>query len=458
MNAPVPRRPATWGEHLAAAGLLLAMALLFFAPTLAQGLVLAPGDGVAQYFPQRVIAAEAYRQGEIPFWNPYNFSGMPLLGAIQGGVLYPGNMPFLFLPPVLAMNVATVLAYWVAGVGTFAFGRAVGMTRVGAFAAALTFMLGGYMTVHVMHLTITHAASLLPFLLLAVERFRQTLATRFAVLGAVLVGLQILAGHPQMTAYSLILTGAYALYRAFGHARPLRFLGTLALMVAFGVGLSLMQLLPTLELIQASQRQAISFERLVWYSLPPLGLPTLVFPYLFGSRFPMGPLDTPFWGQPDWQYWTQSYVGLAPILLALVALGAARRLSQVRFWTAAAVLALLLTLGHHTPLYTLWGQLPVVNSMPYPHRHNLEFTFAMGMLAGFGLTALADGAARARVALAALAVAMLAVVGAVFAFSPSFIARTQPLLPAGIDLTKALSPTHPTFWLPLLLLAALAIL
>ena len=79
---PPPPGPGTPSLARVAAALTL-LAGLFFAPALLGGRVLAPpGDGVLYYYPMRVHVAEVLRQGDLPLWNPYVFSGFPLLAIV----------------------------------------------------------------------------------------------------------------------------------------------------------------------------------------------------------------------------------------------------------------------------------------------------------------------------------------------------------------------------------------
>ena len=61
--------------------LLAALPALALAPAVAEGRLLAPGDGTALHYPLRVEAWDAWRHGELPSWNPGVFSGVPLLAG-----------------------------------------------------------------------------------------------------------------------------------------------------------------------------------------------------------------------------------------------------------------------------------------------------------------------------------------------------------------------------------------
>lgn len=434
---------------------LLALVLAFFGPSVAAGLLLAPGDGLGYYFPIRVAAAEAWRAGELPFWNPYAFGGTPLMASLQGGVFYPGNWFFALLPPVAAMNATVIAAYAVAGGAMYAFTRAVERTRLAAFLAALAFMGGGYMVAHLEHVTMLQAGGLVCALLWAVEKLRATGKTRYAIAFACLLGLQVLAGYPQTVVQGMLIVGPYALWRAWsveGARRKLALVASLAGAGALGLGLAAMQLLPTADLLAESQRQAMPYSELISHSLPPAQLLTLFFPYLFGG-FPSGLFPTPYWGAGPWLNELTGYMGLGTLLLAVAAIFGWRKEPAIRFWAIIAVFALLLALGGFTPLYKLWAQLPLLKIMRVPGRHLLELNLALAVLAAYGLDGLvrAADAERRRMAIAAwtlVGLPVLAVLVGVAVAGGKVAAKLQPYMPPGTDLHAALRLDQAAFWLP----------
>src|SRR5262245_18345106 len=72
------------------------------------------------FFPKFVLASAELARGELPLWNPYDFSGMPLLGAGQPAALYPPRVVlFGVLPPVWALHSLMVVQHIDLGLGTF---------------------------------------------------------------------------------------------------------------------------------------------------------------------------------------------------------------------------------------------------------------------------------------------------------------------------------------------------
>ena len=97
------------------------------------------------FIPPRILWVDAIRGGVFPLWNPYYYSGIPLLAALQPGVFYPPNILLLILPFDLAFNWIIIIHFFLSGVFTFLLLRELGASIVGALIGALIFMLGGYM-------------------------------------------------------------------------------------------------------------------------------------------------------------------------------------------------------------------------------------------------------------------------------------------------------------------------
>lgn len=430
---------------------LIVLLALLYGPTVLSGGLLATGDALGQYLPFRAIAAACYWNGEGAFWNPFNFSGLPMLAAFQGGVLYPGNLPFLFLPPQPAMNLTVLLAYFAAGAAVYLYARALELPRVAAFFAGSAFMLGGYMVAHFEHLTMLHAAALLPMLLWAVERHARTGRPGYAVALAPLLALQIFAGYPQTAIESLLTVGAYALWR---HWRAPRRLVPVGVALALGLGLAAVQLLPSAAMLQVSQRGQMSYAELVETSLPPRQIASLLFPFLFGAE-PSALFPTPYWGIGPWQNEITGYMGLLPLMLVVASLFGAAARPVTRFWAVAGALWLALATGGATPLYRIWAVLPVLRIVRVPGRHLLEVDLAIAILAACGLAWLLEAAdaprrKAARVALGLVAAGVLVGVAVIAAAGPSAARHWQSYMPAGVDLARVLTPVYPAVWVPVL--------
>src|SRR5262245_4934245 len=269
---------------------LFLIPLIYFYSAILGRVVLAPGDGWAQNFGVRALAAEILRDGHLPIWNPYIFAGMPLMASVYGGAFYPPNWLFAVLPAGMAMNVIVITSYHLALVGTYLYARRIGIERIGALLAGVAFTFGGFMINHLAHTSRIAAAAWLPWVLLAIEnlsnREKSAIPWKWIALGAMFIALQFFAGEPQMMVFTALVSAPCAIFaflRSPTRQAKRRFIFSAGLMVLCGILFCLVELLPARELLANSERNdpgPLFFDS---FSLPPWQIPAFVFPYFFGG-------------------------------------------------------------------------------------------------------------------------------------------------------------------------------
>ncbi len=385
-----------WPRIVVAATLFI-LPLVYFFPAVLGKVTLAPGDGWTQIFGIRILIGQMIVRGELPLWNPFIFAGMPLLASIQPGALYPPTWFFAVLSPQTAMNLLVLTTYHLALVGTYLYLRRIEAGRIGALIAAVTFAFGGYMIAHLGHTNRVNAAAWLPWILLAIEQLHRRASWRWVTMGSAFIALQLFAGDPQMTLYTVMVAGAYGLFTLLFRAPQagrLKFMAASAAMSVCGALLSMIQLLPEREMLRYGERAGIDYEYFSQFSFPPTQLFGLFFPYFFGGAA-LEPYRVEYWGR--WNLTeTCGYVGMAAWLLAMAAIFASRWNRKddndrlVWFWAICAVVALLLSFGVFLPfgIHKFLYRVPVYNLFRASGRHLMEFTLAIGVLAGLGATAL----------------------------------------------------------------------
>ncbi|MEP6718667.1 MAG: YfhO family protein [bacterium] len=380
-------------DYLAAAGVTLAPLCYFFRAVQGQR-VISPDDGIIFNIPLRVAAANIMRAGYLPLWNPYLFSGMPLHGAAQAGVLFPLNWSYLVFSAPVATNVMMLATYMLAALGAYLYARRSGSLLAGAVVTSLAWQWSSFLIAHIGHTNILQTAAMLPWILWAIDGYGMSESgdqrRRRGVLLAVLVAVQCFTGHQQTFAYSLLLAAAYALVmarrshgspgRKTGYYRSLGFLGA-------GILLAAVQIVPTFELLRNSTRSAVDYDYFTSFSLPPRFVLTLLAPFLMGGGD--GFLFRAHYVGPTFYAEYVAYVGVISLMLALLAL-LIRPDKLTKFWTIVVVVGLLLALGSYAPLglYKLIAFVPVLNLFRVPARHLMEVDFALAVLAGRGLSAL----------------------------------------------------------------------
>jgi uncharacterized membrane protein YfhO len=364
------------------------------------------GTPLLQFIPWRTFALSVLRQGYLPLWNPLVGMGAPLLANYQSALLYPPNLLLIMIDPAWGSTLLVMLHLILAGVGTALLARRLSTDRLGQCVAGLAFGLSGYLVARSGFFSINATAAWLPWVILAADRvvltlpatasWRQRVWTCIPL--TIVLALQWTAGHAQTAWYTLVLMGAWVLWRSLGGGW--RRLGIslvgVAAAGALAFALAAPQLLPTLEYLTQSYRaQALDPEFALTYSFWPWRFLGLLAPGAFGS-----PVAGDYWGYGN--FWEDAiYIGVLPLLLALVALvrGCLRRgphVSLARFLAAVGIVTIVLALGSHTPVFPwLFRAVPTFSLFQAPTRWMLLLDLCLALLAGVGASAWARVEGRA---------------------------------------------------------------
>ncbi len=389
-----------------APGLLAVFTLAFFW-RLVSGDVYMPADGgdLASFlFPTYSFIQQSLRQGVWPLWNPHLFGGTPFVAEVQSGILYPPHLLRFLLGPELRyadMQWLVLLHIWWAGTTTYLLGRGLKLGRWGALFAATAFMFSDLFIVHFGNLNLAAVASWLPLALWGVQRSLEH-SERGALRGAAVAGLALgvgsLAGHPQMTLYSLMAAAMWvgswlALTRSSTKTPWRRAIFTLVVMTGVTVGLMAPLLLPGFQFARLGERAEWRYAETVGYSLSPAQLIGLILPNFFGRSPAL-----------HWGLWPRVEAGYTGILTLLLA-GAGILLRRDRLtWllVGLAALSLAFSLGVYSIIHGwLTWLLPGLEQLRAPARFIFVFDLSLALLAGRGLQAmLKPGSEESRAALA----------------------------------------------------------
>jgi len=383
-------------------------ASVFFWPMVVAGRAPYWGDLLLYFYPIAHLAIGT-AGSPLVFWNPYIFGGTPLAANPQTFTFYPFRILFYLLPLDRAMTYLLVGHVVAAGAAMYLWLRRRLLGPLPAFLGGLVFMFSSYVVTHFFEVTMTLAVAWVPLALLGVDGLIRTGRLSRAVWAGLALGMPILAGHMQTWYIATLLCGVYGLGMVLvePHSRTPRALvgtgGLLVLMLLVSVGVGSVQLLPMLDLVARMFRPQDSFAFATQFSLTPRQLIRLVVPDFFGA-----PQGNDYWG--EWNYWELgSYVGIAPLVLTVVALAFSARRERLVLG-AISLLSLALALGAFSPFYRLaYIILPGLAAFRVPARFLLWFTVAAAALSAIGVEALAQGVSRARLLrwLALLAVSFL---------------------------------------------------
>ncbi len=363
-------------------------------PVLFTGKALYWGTQILQFVPWWTQAWRTLQGGELPLWNPLVGMGAPLLANYQSALLYPPTWIYFGLAaiwdvPGIAWGMALLVALHLAwsGLGMALLVRRLGWGELAQTVSGLAFGLSGYLVARSHFLSINSAVAWAPWVLLAAHEVATAERSKLWKL-ALVVGLQLLAGHAQITWYTLLLAAAWAGFWGFqvgNWAGVRRAAWRFTLAGGWAAALAAAQLLPTAEyLLNSARAGAVDYEFAMTYSFWPWRFLTLFAPNLFGN-----PAHGDFWGYAT--YWEDAaYVGLLGILLAMAGILQRGKSQEQRrlAWFAIGIIAVsfLLALGKNTPVFPwLYRNVPTFDMFQAPARWLIWAEVALALLAGLGV-------------------------------------------------------------------------
>jgi hypothetical protein len=397
------------------AGLTLFIAsVLFFYDLFGSRYLLTERDLAPYFIPPRFFWVESLKGLDFPLWNPYQFSGHPFLGNPQNATLYPLNGFFFLLPFDIAFNVVIVLHFFLAGLFTYIFLRALKTSSTGALISGLTFMLGGYLlSVHSL-LTILFSVIWTPMIMFFFWRAMGHPGVKNEILTALFMTLSFLGGGIEVVygnffVLSFLLIFSMFSCRSFAGDKSRRCLimirSFLATTFSFFI-LSAFQLLPFIELWMHSIRgQGITYHEATIWSFAPKDILLFFLPDVYGYFLDM----KKYWATQCWL--KTMYTGGLPFILSLIFFlaknvgeplrglplnghpqGAAPTTTQrdevkagKGLFLALMFSSLFLSLGQYNPLYPfVYQYVPFFNGIRYPVKFLYIFILCLAITAGLG--------------------------------------------------------------------------
>jgi len=327
-------------------------------------------DIITQIYPWRHLAISFWKQGQIPLWNPYTFSGNPLLANYQSAALSPFNILFFILPFADAWSILVLLQPLLASLFMYLFVRNLRVGKVGSLISSVSFMFCGFITAWMGYATLGYAILFLPYSLYCVEKYHETRKNIFLFLLSLTLPLAFFSGHFQTSLYFLIALFAYIIYK-FASTRNMHNTLYLILYTFFGILFIMPQVLPSIELYLGSFRSSFFQSG----GIPVEYLPSFLAPDFFGN-----PVTGNNWfgNYAEWN----AYVGILPIMLAIYSLLRIKK-PRVLFFFILGLLSLILAINNPISTFIQNLHLPVLSAGAI-NRIIILFSFSFAVLAGFG--------------------------------------------------------------------------
>ncbi|HQX48845.1 MAG TPA: hypothetical protein PLR25_03000 [Planctomycetaceae bacterium] len=405
MSPAASQRCVTTRDWLTAIVVGFALSLSVWRELLTGGGIVG-GDTYPYFFPQKQVMADGFAHGELPLWHDRTGLGYPLHAESQAGIFYPTNQILYRITDInTAYNISILIHYALAFVFAWRFCRSQTLSQPSALLAAMVFVYGWFPARLSLEWSIIGGVWF-PFCLWLTDRLVRRPSRSAVCLLALAFATHLLAGHFTLAFITQLCCLSYALLAAgqgvFAHADTVKSInriqaGTLVTAaIAVAICLAAVQLIPTLELRQLSQRDGSSsvFDP-AYGHMPPVYLSQLVASWWFWHSSEIVQsrqmLHYPFLmsGSDTNQVEAHLYVGLIPLSLILCLLQPIVRsrlkATHWKIWLILSGIAVIYAFGWLVPVTK---HLPGFGFFMGPGRYTIITTLGLAIISGLVLDAL----------------------------------------------------------------------
>ena len=352
-NRPFPIR-----EEAKYLFLLLGLVAALFVPNLILGVPALGKPFLAElafeYHPWKVFYRESLLAGYFPLWDPYDFSGQPLLAFSHTGFLYPLGLTYLLSFPA-ATTVSIMVHLLILSCSSYFLFREMGRSAPVSLIAGLSFSLSGYVFIFINMVMALQTFTWIPLLFLSALRLARTFKAGWWLSLVLSFGMSFTAGDNETLLYVIIFLLWSLAIMPVRDRKKAYLLVVLAL--SAGAMMSAALFLPLNELVHFSLRGQPVFEPT--YSMP---AKTYLVTSAFAATSLFLPLTTPGTGFNTVSFTYPIYVGFVIFLGFVMGLfsRSSRTKGIIAFFAAVLVYAVVFMTA---PLHRALTYLPVVGKI-----------------------------------------------------------------------------------------------
>ncbi len=294
-------------------------------------------DSFSQFYPWRSLVGEFWRQGKVPLWNPYMFSGAPFLATWHSAALYPLNFLYLVANDISAWTGLIILQVFLSAFFMYLFLRELELNGTASLLGAFAFSFCGYMIAWLEFATGGHAGLWLPLLLLSELKLIKKINSLYLIPIAFSFFLIYTAGDFQVPFYITFAYILFGIYLIWNLKNRLRSVFLLICGLILGVLLSLPQLLPSIELFRNSVRTDDIYIQEYFYGIMNWEkIVTFLWPDFFGNV-----VTRNYWGKFGFHEYL-AFAGSITLLFATYSFLVKRKTYETFFWILLLVSLLFL--------------------------------------------------------------------------------------------------------------------
>ena len=363
------------------------------------------GDLLTQFYFWKGYLVDSIKNGFIPFWNPYNFSGTPFLAHPAIAAFYPGTLIFLLFPLNMAFSINYFIHIIIGGCGMYWLARKYSDKITGVIVSSL-FILSGFFAARIYagHVDLLTTAVWVPLVFSSYKDLLESLTYKKFLFAVFFLSLMILAGYQAYILSTAEFLLGYTLFillkeKDFKFTYIFNRLFLFIRVVSTSALITSVQWLPTWQLTKLSIRgQGFPYELASWGTLPLTGLKLFFQPYnrdeLNKITFNLGggPVPNPF----------DHFVGRLPLIIIFIFLivllinvlifGNKRKITinhDFWFFLAASIFFLWISLGNNISPnlhFLLYQIIPLYRFIRIPLQNLIYVVFLVPLLTGLVLS------------------------------------------------------------------------
>ena len=275
-------------------------------------------DTIREFYPWLDFTVREVKKGNVPLWNPYNFSGQPHMANYLTAVFYPFTLLYFIFGITNGYSLIIMLAPFLTSVFMYLYAKKIGISSIGSFFSALILAFSSYMADWLEFGVVGHTLAWFPLVLYAIENLRSNKSTKHFVIFTFAMAASLFAGYPMDFVFYFSFAFLYFVYIAYVDYKTKKqsfiTLVTRALpCFAFSLLIGSIQLFPAIAYFLKSARTSIPYEFFINNMLvQPYQLIMTLIPDYFGN-----PVTKNYWLTTSYVNLTLSF-GIAPLLFASV--------------------------------------------------------------------------------------------------------------------------------------------
>ncbi len=336
-------------------------------------------DMLLQMAPQRYFTDMVLDGGGRPMWNPFTGIGNDEATTLWYHPLYPTTHLTRFFGLSLGMNIELFLHLLLAFWGMYFYLKKLGLSFHPSTFGGVAFAGCGIMTSYCFAPSLPLSSAYFPIILWAFEQLLQKRSLLYGGILGLLAGLHTLEGMVQYTLYFAIFIAFYMPVRVYAKRNDKGLLKLFSLLILASILAALIsagRIIPWIVNLERMRGGYGEYGLFAQYLFNSKALLTIFAPKLFEASGGVGRVDL------------GSFIGIAPVVMAVIALVRAKKNLHVTFFLVSLVLSVAFIVDW--PLVRwLWNGNQTFASLT-PNRFWIIGAFAIAALSAFGVGELVE--------------------------------------------------------------------